>query len=811
MAVLGFFRRYPLISRVVVFVLLPIAVVVLWAWMRLHQALPEAGATRLTQGVSAPVELSRDAQGAVHIRASNDRDAYFAVGYAHAQDRLWQLEVQRRMARGELSEVFGKDSIDLDVWFRTLGLHASARSAWPALSDEAKASLTAYTAGINAAIAANPTPPIEFHLLRIRPQPWTEIDALAWIKVFALNLSGNYRREIDRALAYERLTPRQLAVFFPDGSRDTPTTLPTHLAPDTLAALAGAHDRFVERTQLAVPGSGSNAWAVAGRHTADGRALLANDPHLGLQIPSLWYAIDVKTPTLQVSGMSLIGLPLVIFGRNERIAWGGTNMMADVQDLFVERANAAGTHYARADEWLPFETREERIRVRADFPDALRRPYVPVRLTVRRTRHGPIVSDHFRIFDAPVALRWTALDPDDTTYEAFFRLNRARDWNQFRSALHLHVAPALNMLYADRDGRIGYLGAGRIPLRREGQGSAPVPGWDDRYAWVGEVPPSAWPQIHDPASGLLINANNRIVGSDYPYFISNDWASPARARRIEQLLRARIAAGGKLAISDMARIQSDTIDLEAKAMMRVLRDRLPQQGHAATAADLLRDWNGEMAGDSRAAAIFQVWMRHLREQVFADELRGVWNDPQGGRFLRGLASDVRLSQLAELLRDDPDRWCDRRDTREREDCAHALAVSLDKALEELHKLRGDWSMQDWRWDSVHRTRYRHMPMSSIKPFDRIFERRVQNGGSENSINVSASEFAYAEGYLQHFGPGFRQIMAMGTNGVEHLYMNSTGQSGNIMSPHYDDMVQPFQRMRYVRLDTTAPTSLESRP
>lgn len=804
------FRRHPLLARMLLFVLLPLGALALWAWISLHRALPETGLVRVTHGVSAPVELRRDANGTVYIRAKNDRDAYFAVGYAHAQDRLWQLEVQRRMVRGQLSEVFGKGSVDLDVWFRTLGLHTSAQSAWPALSADARASLSAYTAGINAAIAETSTLPVEFHLLGVQPQPWTEIDSLAWIKVFALNLSGNYRREISRALAGAWLTPGQVGLFFPDDPDQGPTTVPSAAEQRSLAMLAEAHDRIVAQTRLAIPGTGSNAWAIAGSHTVNGGAMLANDPHLGLQMPSLWYALDVRTPTLHVAGMSLVGLPLVIFGRNEHIAWGGTNMMADTQDLFLERIDATGTRYQAGGRLQSFQSRLEEIRVRPDFPASLRRPYEPVRLTVRNSRHGPIISDYYRVMDAPVALRWTGLDPADTSYEAFFRLNRAKDWTEFKAALQLQVAPTLNMFYADREGHIGYLGAGRLPLRRKGEGTMPVPGWDDSYGWSGYVPTDAWPQSYDPPSGYLVNANNRVVGPDYPYFISHDWAPPARARRIEQLLRARIAAGGKLGISDMARIQGDTLDLEAVTMLSTLRPRLPRSGHSATAARFLGAWNGDMRADSQAAAIFHAWMRHFRDEVFSDKLRTTWDDPQGTRLLGELGTDLPLSRLATLIQDDPDRWCDRRNTPARENCTHALAVSQTAALNELHKLRGDWSMQDWRWDAVHRTIYRHMPMSKIKPFDKLFERRIGNGGSDNSINVAPSDFADADGYLQGFGPGFRQIIAMGPHGIDHVYMNSTGQSGNPLSPHYDDMVRPFQALRYIEFGGRADPVEESK-
>ena len=788
--------------RFALFVVAPLLLGAWWYASDLRRSLPPEGKVTLATGARAPVTLTRDEHGAVHITASNDDDAFYAVGYAQAQDRLWQLEVQRRMASGRLSEVFGKESIDADVWFRTLGLYESARSAWPRLSRPAQASLTAYTRGVNAAIAQSTTLPLEFGLFGIKPQPWTEVDSLAWAKVFALNLSGNFRREIDRYLAERVLSPQELAVFFPSYPTDAPITASS--APDSraLEAWADTQDRLHEHLRFAQPGTGSNAWVVSGRWTTNGNAMLANDPHLGLQVPSLWYAVTVDAPTLKVAGMSLVGLPVVGFGHNDAIAWGSTNLMADTQDLFVERADASGTHYLADGQWRAFEVREEVIHVRADFPERLRRPYAPVTLKVRRTRHGPIVSDGFRVFDAPVALRWTGLDADDTSYEAFFRLGYARDWNEFKQAMAHLVAPAMNLLYADRAGNIGYLGAGRLPIRQQGEGTVPVPGWDGLHEWSGQVPPAHWPQAYNPPSGYLVSANNRVGGPDYPYFISHNWASPARARRIEQLLRQRIDAGHKLTPDDMKRIQGDTLDLDAAALMDVLRTRLPRTGHASQAAMYLASWHGDMAADSQAAGIFNSWMRHFRKRLFGDRLRGSWENPEANRFLDNLGDNVTLAELALLLEHDDNPWC-RRGTAAPDACAVLLAASQTDALDELHKLQGDWNMRSWRWGDLQQAQYTHMPLSRIKPLSRLFERRVGNGGSSNSINVATSRFIEGEGYVQTFGAGFRQVIELGPAGIGHEYMNSTGQSGNLLSPHYDDMVESFRNLEYVRLGAPA--------
>ncbi len=796
------FRRFPLSARLLIMIALPSLCVGIWLWTGMQASLPTQGRLQLTNGVSGPVTINRDRDGAVHIVASDDNDAFFAVGYAHAQDRLWQLELQRRMARGTLSELFGKDSVESDLWFRTLGLYESTESAWSALSPEAQRSLSAYCAGINAWIAERHPLPIEFQAFGIGPAGWTERDSLAWVKMFALNLGGNYRREISRYVARKALSDEQLLAFFPHYPQAEPAALAVINDRDTapLLALGEFQQQMEQRFGLALPHTGSNAWVVAGKHTTDGAALLSNDPHLGLQIPSLWYVLSVDAPSLKVSGMSLVGLPLVVFGRNADIAWGGTNMMADAQDLFFERPDAGGRHYAVADQWQAFATRTETIHVRADFPGPLRKENAPIVLTVRSSRHGPVISDRFGVFDQPVSLRWTALDAGDTSYEAFYRMNYASDWNSFKSAMSAHVAPAMNLVYADREGNIGYLGVGRIPVRKQGDGTLPSPGWNEGFGWSGEIPPAQWPQRFNPPSGYIVSANNEVVNDRHPYFISYDWASPARALRIEQLLQARIDNGQRLGVDDMQRIQGDTIDLEAAAMMTQLRSRLPSGDHAQRAAVYLKDWNGDMRADSQAAAIFHVWMRHFRLQGAHGRSGNSWDDQQGKKILGALQRQVSLDYLRTQLDPNGSPWCDDTSTPKRENCDAALAASLQAALWELHRLKGDWSMKSWKWGEVQSTVYAHTPFNQWKPLGKVFGRRIGNGGSPNTVSAADSDFAGSDGYLQDFGAGFRQVIALRPSHTQHFYMLSTGQSGNIASPHYDDMVLPFRDLEYRQLD-----------
>lgn len=799
------FRAYPLLFRLISWVLLPVLALAGGAAWYFYSSQAQVEGVLRAKGLRAPVAMTRDAHGVVHIKASSERDVYFAMGYAHAQDRLWQLEFQRRIAQGRLSELFGRKTVRQDIWLRTLGLYRSAETAWPALSEEARASLTAYSDGINALLDSGAPLPPEFTLLGTRPDKWRPIDSLAWIKVFALNLGGNLNQEIERYLAAQTLDPGQMQALFggyPDGA---PTTVPDPFdgadktrAGKALAGLLDLQQRMEKDIRIGGRFVGSNAWVTAGRLSEGGKPILANDPHLALQMPSLWYAVSQNGGRLQSSGMSLVGLPLVIFGRNQHIAWGGTSMMADVQDLFVEQADVGDPgRYRSAGGWKRFATRVETVTVKADFPVALHEPLAPLKIQVRESEHGPIVSDMVDVFDQPVALRWTALDAGDTTYESFFRLNHATDWTSFKSALALHVAPALNMLYADQSNNIGYLGVGRIPLRSRGNGSLPAAA--EAQGWTGYIPADAMPQSFNPERGYIVSANNKVVGPDYPYFISNDWAPPARAERIEQMLAGEIAAGRPLSLAYMQKMQSDLQNLEALQLLPLLTGHEPASARQRAALRYLAAWDGGMGLDSQAASIYMAWTRHLRSELFGAHLSGYWNQEGKEGYLNSVVANTTAEALHTALTSGRGHWCAQAGAAP--SCAGALSASLDKALDELIRLKGA-DMDDWRWGALHTTWFKHTPFSEVKLLEMAFTRKLASGGAPSTINVANASFEESKGYVQGFGATFRQIIQPG--GGRHLYINSTGQSGHPLSAHYDDMIEPFAQGRYLNLDGAAP-------
>jgi penicillin amidase len=775
--------------RIVVFLLLGAGVIAAGGYAYLRRSLPETEGTVRIPGLNAPVEILRDANGVPHIFARSANDTYFALGFVHAQDRLWQMEIDRRIAAGRLAELLGAKALDADRFLRTLGARRAAEANLEHLDAATRRTLEAYAAGVNAFIATNPVLPPEFWILRDGFEPWTPADSIAWTKMMAWDLGGNWRNELLRMRLARTLSNERIAQFLPPYPGDPPPKLPDLHA--LYASLGADAPRLADeglRLAALLPsfqadGVGSNNWVVSGAHSATGKPLLANDPHLGLTAPPVWYFAQLDAPGLHVIGATLPGVPGVLLGRNRRIAWGFTNTGPDVQDLYIEKL-AGDDRYLAPDGPRPFQRLEETIKVRGE-PDQ--------KLTVRITRHGPVVSEALASARglAPhgyvLALAWTALAEDDASVRALLELGHAHDWPSFLAAGRDFGAPQQNVVYADVDGNIGFVAAGRVPVRRPDndlKGLAPAPGWLAKYDWTGFIPFDELPQSLNPPSGEIVTANNKIVPPGYRRWITSGWQPPYRAERIDALL-ARVP---EHSVASFERVQADIVSLPARELLPKMLSAKPRSPGAAQALALLGRWDGTMAANRPEPLLFIAWWRALTRALYADEL----GDAFRANWL------PRPVFVAEVL-DDKDgaaAWCDDVHTPAVETCGEILSASLEAALADLRKRYGD-DMTAWRWGAAHDALHEHRPLGRVPWLARWFDIRVPSPGGPFTVDVGRGDFAVSdEPYANRHAPSLRAIYDLAD--LDHsLYIHSGGQSGNPLSPDYRGFTGRWVRNEYI--------------
>ena len=747
-----------------------IVVVAAGGYWWLLQALPRVDGEIIVDGLDAPVTMVRDEHGIPHIEARRFEDALFAQGFAHAQDRLWQMEFQRRLGAGRLAEVVGEGAVNIDRFMRLLGLYDLAEIGQQHLSAESRAWLDAYAAGVNAFLEqrSGPLPPEFLILGHSDIEPWRPADSIVWIKMMALDLSLNWRRELLRARLANQLSREQIADLWPTYPDDAPITLAALTRDLDLEALASVLPPGPE------PGIGSNAWVVSGEFSKSGAPLLANDPHLGLRSPGTWYLAHLKAPDLELIGAGLPGVPGLVLGHNGEIAWGMTNTGPDSQDLFIEKIDPDDPgRYLTPDGSKAFSTRVEVINIKDGEP---------VTFTARTTRHGPVISDLVgnaaeTLDDGQVlAFAWTALAEDDTSIETLFRMTEARDWQSFLEAGRGHGAPQQNVFYADRKGHIGFMAPGRVPIRKKGDGLWPVPGWSGDYDWIGMLDFDDLPRAFDPAEGRLLNGNNRIVPDDYPHFITAIWEPPYRATRIEALLDGRMHD-----IESFAGIQLDQFSLLADDLLPFMLDMTPSSVQGAKAADELRSWDRVMDAEKAEPLIFVAWYRAFTRLAYADELGPLfyayWN--------------LRPQFVERILKKTP-IWCDDQTTGRIETCADILSTALDLALADLEERYGA-DRTTWRWGEPHQARMKHEILDGIPLLERVFTIGEPTGGDGVSVNVG--HFALQDGRRP-----FTSIQAATYRGLYDLenldrsrFVSATGQSGNPLSRHYRDLSRLWAR------------------
>ncbi|MGE0253842.1 MAG: penicillin acylase family protein [Alphaproteobacteria bacterium] len=742
-------------------------------------SLPAVDGTDVVPGLSAPAQVVRDRDGVPHIFAGNPMDAFRALGYVHAQDRFFQMEFARRLIAGRLSEVIGAGGLPSDRFMRTLGLGRLAEARLQGMESWTREALDAYAGGVNAWLnSPSAVLPPDLLLLGVEPEPWRPADSMLWAEAMALLLSGNWREELLRARLTDAV-PELMPVLFPEEPKDGPATL------------AGAWrglplERFAEvLPPVFAAASASNAWAVGGARTATGRPLLANDPHLGFSAPGMWYLARVEAPGLQMTGATIPGQPFVVLGHNDDVAWGFTTTHADTQDLFIERIDGADNgRYLTPDGSAAFETREETIRVRfRSEPELLR---------VRRTRHGPVVSDLGDAVvprpapDRVVSLAWTGLAPDDRTADAFARLVRARGAAEVRAAADLFGAPVQNLLYADTTGTIGFRVVGRIPRRLAGDGTVPVDGSSGANDWNGTIPSSDLPATENPPAGQLVNANNRVTAGPDAAALAATWPEGFRAARIEERLGGRSG----LTADDMMALQLD----DHAGEVALLRPRLLELARRATPATTARDellaivaaWDGRMDRHAVAPTVWTAWFDALQERLFRPRLEALYDAWGRRRQPRSVAAALA----------DGDRWC------AAGDCAAVVAGTLDDARARLADLLGA-DTAGWQWGKLHRARFTHPVAQRLAALAGLLSTSVATDGGDFTVNRGTAANADARRPFAHVhGPGLRAVYDLAALD-RSVFAMAPGQSAHPLSRHWSDLAERWAEGGHRRLDLSA--------
>ncbi len=808
------------LGRILLGLLALVLLVLTAGYLVLRSSLPQVSGELTLAGLQGPVTVARGEDGVAHINAGTISDAYRALGFVHAQDRLWQMEFQRLVAAGRLSEAVGEPGLDTDRFLRTLGVRQAAESAWANLQDaEMRRWLEAYTAGVNSFLETRSgVLPPEFLLLGHEPEPFTPVDIIGWGKMMAWDLAGNWDRELLRARLMTLMDEPDVRDLYPQWPGDMHVTIPGNWSdagtdpaeatedeaiesppeeedPDDEAPgaapaetvrnifgqfdLEAIADAFLPRLSY---DAGSNAWVLSGEHTTSGLPLLANDPHLGMSTPSLWYLVHMQAPGLDVMGGSLPGTPAVLLGRNADIAWGLTNTGTDVQDLFIEQLSPTDDGaYLTEDGYEDFTIRTEVIRVKGQDD---------VVLEVRESRHGPVISDLAGDFGEiaeldgnsyVLAMRWSALDETDGTVGAVVRLNQATDWESFNAALEGFANPQQNIMYADVQGNIGFLAPGRVPLRPLGDGFAPVPGWTGEYSWSGYVPFDELPRTFNPPGGRIINANQQVTPDDYPHLINLDWTVPYRADRIIELLDSLERHN----VRSTMRIQADQVSLYARELAgELLQLELRDARHQELQAELF-GWSGEMSRDAVAPLIIAAWQREFLPLALGTAL---------GEHFSAWAGHQPVVVLR-LLRG-PDGAC------EPVGCAELALRAFEQAAAWLESQLGP-DVSTWRWDALHFLEQEHAVLGA-SPLAPLANLSIANGGGTYTVNAARYDLMGSETpFRQTEGPGYRAVMDLG-DPAGSIFMQSTGQSGNLLSPHYRDLQTDWRDGRGLSLDLQVP-------
>jgi penicillin amidase len=754
---------------------------------RLRKPLAKTQGMIHLRGLQAPVEIIRDRCGVPHVYAANARDLMFAQGFVHAQDRFWQMDFQRRLVAGRLSEVMGAVTVPVDRWLRILGMRRVAEKEVGLVTGDARTNVEAYASGVNACIAEGPLP-VEFSLLRYKPEPWSVADSLSWAKMMSWVLSVNWETEILRAQVIARLGAEKAAELEPVYFERWPTIVPPGVDYSAIgrAALERAEAARRFTGPAAGDGLGSNNWVLSASHTTTGAPLLANDMHLLISIPAIWYENHLVGGDLNVNGVSFPGTPGVVAGHNEHVAWGFTNGFPDVQDLYMEhvrRTEDGRVQYEHKGEWLDAEVLHEEIRVKGGQT---------VTEEVVITNHGPIINRLAPDFtgEQPLAMRWTSLEPA-AMIQALDGMNRAHNCLEFREALRYWVAPVQNVVYADTAGNIAYSFPGKVPIRAKGEGRVPVPGWTGEYEWTGYIPFEELPHLYNPPQGYVVTANNRVTDDKYPYFISRDYVIADRAQRITELIKAR----EKIDVAYVKRMQFDQISPTARVVSSHLAQLTVDDSDLAKVVEIMRNWDGELSAGSSAAAIYEVFVRRIIHLMLTGKLGDLTSRYAGKGPIPMLAEvslfgNRALEWLQKTLAEPNSHWFDVGHGENRDE---VMRLALRETVNFL-KIKLGPNTADWSWGKLHTLTYAHT-LGAVKPLDRFFNRGPYPIGGDQTTVWATGASCHDLNCSNVIGPPFRFITDL-SNLNNSLSLLAPGQSGQPGSKHYDDHAKTWFNGEY---------------
>ena len=750
---------------------------------------PKMDGTVKIPGLKDKVTVLMDKWGTPHIYAENEHDLFMAQGFIHAQNRMWQMELERSQGNGRLSSIFGKRTVGTDIFFRSFGLRRIAERTWEKLDKEDRDILSAYAEGVNAYINTHKNNlPVEFRIFHVKPAPWTPIDTLTYGNLMGFALSGNHTLEYLRSKIIAKIGPDLTGQLFPPRAAGTPLIIPKEAENYKNLAKASVPAANFYADNWAVDGDeglGSNDWTVHGSRTKSGKPMLADDMHLALGLPSIWYQNGLHGGRFDCVGFSMTGVPGVIVGHNKSIAWGVSNLNPDAQDLYMEQLDDLKnpTKYKYKGEWLNLD-------VLHDVLDVKGKGKTP--FDIYFTKHGPIMPSIMGddVSATPFAMKW-AVGDGNMLFAAVLRVNLAANWTQFREALRLWEMPGQNFVYADLEGNIGYQCTGKIPIRQKNHnGLLPVPGWTGEYEWTGMIPYEAMPYTFNPSKGFMAAANNQVVSDDYPYILTLDWYPGWRAQRISDLL----AASDKLTMEDMKNIQSQVYSIPAETLRPYLLTVKPGNDQEKTALQKIKDWDLNLTAESVGAGIYEVWLENMIKNTVSDELgEQLSSEYFAGNYQRHASQTVTL--MVNLIKDKDHIFWDNVSTSQKENRDDIINKSFQDTLAFYAKKSGK-DVNKWTWGSIHTMTFKESPLgnSKIRLMQLIFNDKTYPLGGDQ-FTVSEAGFHKNDPYQVFHGPSQRMIIDL-SDLDNSIMVNSTGQTETLGHPNRKDAIPLWVNHQY---------------